>query len=85
MRRPNIRGDKETRREWKRKFRHDMRGWQQKTSKTKCRPTQNWRAQWQQNWTNHPGAYRGLWFTLSLLTLITVASRVCGFSRWFRS
>jgi phage shock protein PspC (stress-responsive transcriptional regulator) len=58
--------DKEARRAWKRRFRQEMRGWkysfhQQMNAGAHYSP---------QSWTAHPGAYRGLWFTLSLFSLL---------------
>jgi phage shock protein PspC (stress-responsive transcriptional regulator) len=55
-------GDKQARREWKRRFRREMRDW-----KYDFHHQMN---QQQQNWTAHPGAYRGLWFTLSLFSFL---------------
>ena len=66
-------GDKHARREWKRKFRHEMGGWGQRFQREMRAHSAAWQTNWRQNWTSHPGAFRGLWFTHSLLTLFTVA------------
>jgi phage shock protein PspC (stress-responsive transcriptional regulator) len=60
-------GDKQARREWKRKFRYEMRGWRNQFH----REAQTWQSNWQSSWASHPGAYRGLWFTLSVLSLVS--------------
>ncbi|MEO6004071.1 MAG: PspC domain-containing protein [Opitutus sp.] len=65
--------DKHARRQWKRKFRREMGGWNQRFKQEMRAHSAAWQSNWGQNWANHPGAYRGLWFTLSLLTVFTVA------------
>lgn len=66
-------GDKHARREWKRKFRYEMRGWGNKFQSQMNAHAQTWQHNWQSSWGQHPGAYRGLSFTFALLTLVTVA------------
>lgn len=62
--------DKEAHREWKRRFKHEMRGWRHNFQQEVQTQAQRWQTQWQGSWSQHPGAQRGFWFTLSLLSLI---------------
>jgi phage shock protein PspC (stress-responsive transcriptional regulator) len=66
-------GDKHARREWKRKFRYEMRGWGNRFQREMHAHAQTWQNNWQSGWAAHPGAYRGLSFTVALLGLVTAA------------
>ncbi len=63
-------GDRQARREWKRRFRHEMREWKYNFRQQMHQQTQ---ANWAQGWATHPGAYRGLWFTISLFSILRAA------------
>lgn len=62
-------GDRETRREWKRKFHREMHQWR-RSFKTQMR-TQQW-----QHWQAQSMAAPGVWFTVTLLTLLSIALTV---------
>jgi phage shock protein PspC (stress-responsive transcriptional regulator) len=62
-------GNKDAHRAWKRRFRRDMRGWQRNFQHEMQAQARHWQESWQ-GWAQHPGAHRGLWFTVGLLSLI---------------
>ncbi|HVU24947.1 MAG TPA: PspC domain-containing protein [Opitutus sp.] len=64
--------DKAAHKAWKRKFKRDMRDWSRNFSHEMQSQARHWQASWQ-DWASHPGAYRGLWFTLSILAIISAA------------
>lgn len=61
--------DKEAHRAWKRKFRQEMRGWRRGFQHEMHAQTSQWQSSWA-SWQQHPGAYRGLWFTVMFLSLV---------------
>lgn len=62
--------DRHARREWKRRFRQEMRDWRHTFHHEMGTASRRWQTQWQSNWTSHPAAFRGLWFTVSFLALL---------------
>ncbi|MES1195236.1 MAG: PspC domain-containing protein, partial [Opitutus sp.] len=66
-------GDRHARREWKRRFRREMREWKYNFRHEMNQHAHHWQPNWTQNWATHPGAYRGLWFTLSLFSILRAA------------
>jgi phage shock protein PspC (stress-responsive transcriptional regulator) len=59
-------------RAWKRKFRRDMRDWGHHFNREMQAQARHWQANWHE-WASHPGAYRGIWFTVSFLALVSAA------------
>ena len=62
--------DKAAHRAWRRRFKRDMQDWGRNFSREMQSQARHWQGTWQE-WSSHPGAYRGLWFTGSLLTLLS--------------
>lgn len=62
--------DKAAHKAWKRKFKHDMQDWSHNFSREMQSQARHWQANWQ-DWASHPGAYRGLWFTVSFLAIVS--------------
>ncbi|HWA86842.1 MAG TPA: PspC domain-containing protein [Opitutus sp.] len=62
--------DKASHKAWKRKFKRDMQDWSHNFGREMQAQTRHWQATWH-DWASHPGAYRGLWFTGSLLALMS--------------
>jgi len=63
--------DKAAHREWKRRFKREMSGWSRNFQQEVQAHAHQWQANWQEAWRYHPGAYRGLWFTLSILSILS--------------
>lgn len=62
--------DKGAHREWRRRFKHEMRAWRRNFRQEMRAHSQQWQADWHASWSQHPGAYRGFWFTLSFLSAV---------------
>jgi phage shock protein PspC (stress-responsive transcriptional regulator) len=63
--------DKDTRRAWKQNFKREFRGWNRNFQQSMHTHAYAWQSNWRSAWINHPGAYRGLWFTLSVLSVLS--------------
>ena len=66
--------DKQSRREWKRKFKRDMQGWahgfQREMQEHAHHWTPPWQHNWQQNWPQHPPSIFGAVFIAPVLSLL---------------
>jgi phage shock protein PspC (stress-responsive transcriptional regulator) len=61
--------DKHAHREWKRKFKREMRGWKYNFQREMHQNAHQWQQNWSQHWGQHPHprAWIGLGFTLMVL------------------
>ena len=65
--------DRRARREWKRKFRHEMRTWRSNVHREMAGGAADWRRQWQEHAAAHPGAAMGLPIVSLLHGVILIA------------
>jgi phage shock protein PspC (stress-responsive transcriptional regulator)/uncharacterized membrane protein len=70
--------DKRAHREWKRRFKQEMRGWSRNLRREIDANAFRWRHNWQQHWARHPGPVPGAWVVVPVLTLITVLLTMLG-------
>ena len=75
--------DRQARREWKRKFKREMRDWKYNFHREVTANTDQWRQNWQRHWGMHPGAglalpivslIHGALIVLWICTLISLLS-----------
>lgn len=59
--------DKHARREWKRKFKQEMRGWKHGFQREMSENAHEWQQNWSRPWAQHPRAWIGMGFTLEIL------------------
>jgi phage shock protein PspC (stress-responsive transcriptional regulator)/uncharacterized membrane protein len=71
-------GDKRAYREWRRKFRQDMRGWKQDFRREFHQNAEQWRSNWHQHWASHPHPSFGGWLLIPILTFVTVIVALVG-------
>jgi phage shock protein PspC (stress-responsive transcriptional regulator) len=64
--------DRRAHREWRRKFKRDMRGWSRDFQREASASAQNFGDNWQRTWSSVPQAPAGSWAALPLLTLVQV-------------
>lgn len=65
--------DKHEYREWKRKFKQEMRGWRQDMKREVQRNAQQWAFNWHQHWAQHGPPLFGVWFLAPILALLSAA------------
>lgn len=64
-------GDRRAYREWKRNFRHEMRGWRQDLTREVSQSAQQWACNWRQHWTHQPHPMLGWWIAVPFLRLLS--------------
>jgi phage shock protein PspC (stress-responsive transcriptional regulator) len=62
--------DKRAHREWKRRFKAEMRGWRQDFSREFHQNTNQWAQNWRQHWATHPHPGFGSWILIPILTIL---------------
>jgi phage shock protein PspC (stress-responsive transcriptional regulator) len=65
-------GDKRAYREWKRRFKQEIRGWRRGFHAEMHQGAQQFHQNWHQYWSQRPQAARGAWFAILILTLLSV-------------
>jgi phage shock protein PspC (stress-responsive transcriptional regulator) len=70
--------DKRAHREWKRKFKQEMRGWSHNLRREMQANAFQWQQNWQQHWAPRPPPLPGAWFAVPVLTLVSVAISLLG-------
>ena len=68
--------DRKSRREWKRRFRREMRGWRMSFDREARARTEEWRHNWHGYWAEHAPVHPGMAFTLPLLSLLQGAAKI---------
>jgi phage shock protein PspC (stress-responsive transcriptional regulator) len=63
-------GDRHARREWKRKFKREMRGWRHTFHQQMNENAHQWQKNWHSHWAQHPQHWAGAAFLLPLVGLI---------------
>jgi hypothetical protein len=63
-------GNKQAYREWKRKFKQEMRGWGHSFSRDFHQNTDQWAQNWRRHWGGKP--HPGAWFVVPVLTVLCV-------------
>jgi phage shock protein PspC (stress-responsive transcriptional regulator) len=63
-------GGRRAHREWRKRFHHEMRRWRRSMRHDWQASSAAWQGAATASWTQHPGAWQGLWFSLSVLSLI---------------
>jgi hypothetical protein len=71
-------GDRRARREWKRKFKQEMRGWQRDLKREMRYNVHGWQQNWHDYWGRHWHPAAGAWFAVPLLTLLSVVISLAG-------
>jgi phage shock protein PspC (stress-responsive transcriptional regulator) len=62
--------DRKARREWKRRFKQEMRGWRMSFDREMCGNVNQWRHNWHSYWAEHAPFHPGMGFALPLLSLL---------------
>ena len=70
--------DKDAHREWKRKFKQEMRGWKHGFQRQMHEHAHHWQQPWSQQNPMHPRAVIGLGFTLEILKWVKFLLLACG-------
>jgi len=63
-------GDRRAYRQWRRKFKQEMRGWRQDMRREWHQNTQQWAVNWRMNWAPNPAF--GSWFLFPILSLLSI-------------
>jgi phage shock protein PspC (stress-responsive transcriptional regulator) len=66
--------DKRAYREWKRKFRQEMRGWKNDFRREFHQNASQWAQNWRQHWATH--SHPGAWILIPILTLLSLGFTV---------
>lgn len=67
-------GDKAAHREWRRRFKREMRAWRHNFRREMHAHSGEWRQNWQRTWGPPAHANPGLWFALPFVSLIRAAA-----------
>lgn len=70
--------DKRAHREWRRKFKQDMRGWKRQFQWEMHQHAGEWRQNWQQHWAQQPRPHFGPFLALPFVTLLNVLLSLAG-------
>lgn len=70
--------DRRAHREWKKKFKQEMRGWKRNFRREMHGNAFQWRQNWQQHWAQHSVPVPGAWFAVPFLTLLSVLLTMVG-------
>jgi len=62
--------DKQAHREWKRRFKREMRGWKYNFQREMSDSAHQWQQNWSHHWGQHPRYFVGLGFTLFILKMV---------------
>ncbi|HXQ80880.1 MAG TPA: PspC domain-containing protein [Opitutaceae bacterium] len=74
-------GDRHARREWKRRFKQEMRGWRQNFHREMHQNAQQWAQDCRQHWALHPYPVFGWWIAIPVLRLLSLlVALLCVFS-----
>ncbi len=74
-------GDRRAYREWRRNFKHEMRGWKQDLKREMHQNAHQWACNWHRHWGGRPYPFPGWWFAVPLLRLLSaLVTVVCLFS-----
>jgi phage shock protein PspC (stress-responsive transcriptional regulator) len=82
-------GDRQARREWKRRFKEDMRGWKRSATASWRQSADEWQAQWHRHWAEQPGTAAGVYAArtafdvAALVCLLFIVFAVFGHGSWF--
>lgn len=68
--------DRKARREWKRRFKREMRGWRLSFDREMRANADQWRHNWHSYWAEHAPFHPGMGFALPLLSLLHGAATV---------
>ena len=68
--------DRKARREWKRRFKREMRGWRLSFDREIRGSADQWRHHWQSHWAEHTPVHPGIVFALPLLSLLHGAATI---------
>ncbi len=63
-------GDKKARREWKRKFKQDLRGWRYAFHYQMNKNAHQWQQNWENYWSQHPHYHAGIGLVLPFVSLL---------------
>ena len=70
--------DRHAHREWKRRFKREMRGWSRNFHREMMFQSHQWAHNWRRHWAQHPVVAPGAWAAIPLLTLFIVALTMVG-------
>jgi phage shock protein PspC (stress-responsive transcriptional regulator) len=73
-------GDRQARREWKRKFKQDMHGWSRDFHRQVHDNAQEWRRNWHSYWGRPWNPAAGSWFALPFIALLRLVIILLGFA-----
>jgi len=74
-------GDRRARREWKRRFRQEMRGWRQDFQREVHENAYQCAQNWRRHWEGHPFPVLGWWIGVPVLRILsTLVSLLCLFA-----
>jgi len=74
-------GDRRAFREWKRNFRHEMRGWRRDLKREMHENAHQWACNWNRHWGGRPYPFLGWWVAVPMLRLLSaLVALVCLFS-----
>jgi len=68
--------DRKARREWKRRFKREMRGWSLSLEREMRANADQWRQNWHSHWAEHAPVHPGMGFALPMLSLLHGAATV---------
>jgi phage shock protein PspC (stress-responsive transcriptional regulator) len=71
-------GDRQTRREWKRKFKQDMRGWKRDFRREMHRGANQFHENWHQYWAQRGYPAAGAWIAIPILVMLSVLITLMG-------
>ncbi len=64
-------GDRRAYREWRRKFKQEMRGWRQDMRREWRQNARQWAVNWRVNWAPHPDLGLGAWVVFPILAILS--------------
>jgi phage shock protein PspC (stress-responsive transcriptional regulator) len=71
--------DRKARREWKRRFKQEMRGWRRNFGQEMRAQTFQWGQNWRQHWAQPAVPMPGSWVVIPLLALVSLVITLAGF------